>query len=41
MSDRHFDDLDLTQIAVKVAMACAITVVGAVGTFAAFRLLAG
>ena len=41
MSDRQYNDLDLTQIAVRAAMACALTVVAAVGTFAAFRLLAG
>jgi hypothetical protein len=42
MSDHpYYSDLSLIQIAVRVGMACAVTVVAAVGTFAAFRLLAG
>jgi hypothetical protein len=42
MSDRLYnDDFIMTRIAVRVGMACAVTVVAALGTFLAFHLLAG
>lgn len=42
MSDRPYnDDFALTQIAIRVGMACAITIVAALGTFLAFRLVTG
>jgi hypothetical protein len=39
MSDHPYnDDFTLSQIAVRVGMACAVTVVAALGLFCAFRL---